>query len=445
MADSNGSPSTADAPPSNESYSMPMSINVADLDEDSDDYEYEYSTTETETFYVTLDLTTPNVPVKRKLNKTHPRRNAKQWLNPGLGKHRRFLGDSTMITGDGLLPTSKGKGKSAKKGAVDDEDDMLEENEDQDAQTPPLESVSQAASISQSTGDAKDQNGASADVKPEVQILGLHEDHPVISYEGHVYKCQWEENLGTELLFTAHDPDSKLPVLRHISNDIDLLAASAARITATKTKIKEKYPSEHYGITKTPYGHKSGNIRALKIPVGVAASNQRKSQAFFLQSLIQAKEAKNEKDLVTVMAQKRNRNSHWRQVMKQKRAAEQAQIRKDIKSGKISAEDGQKRLDEIAKEEEILQQEDRIRGFGPDGKRLKIPGRKRVADSGPQSVFRRPPGGMGLYLEKTRGADDTDGLGEGSAAATPQSNSVEGDEDEEMEDFGELDEDDDME
>jgi hypothetical protein len=388
------------------------------------------------------------VPVKRKLNKTHPRRNAKQWLNPGLGKHRRFLGDSTTITGDSLLPTGKGKGKgkNAKNGAGDDEgEDMAEDNEDQDAQMPPPASISKPAPKDSSTGGAKNQHRASADIKPEVQILGLHEKHPVVSYEGHVYKCQWEENMGTELLFTAHDPDSKLPILRHISNDIDLLAASAARITATKTDIKEKYPSEHYGITKSRKGEKSGNIRALKIPVGVAASDQRKSQAFFLQSLIQAKEAKKEKDLVTVMAQKRHTNSQWRQVMKQKRIAEQAQLRKDIKSGKISAEAGQKRLDQIAKEEEILQQEDRIRGFGPDGKKLKIPGRKKTADSGPHSVFRRPPGGMGLYLEKTRGADDTDGLREGSAAVTPQSNSVEGDEDEEMEDFGELEEEDEME
>ncbi|KAM3076726.1 hypothetical protein ACMFMG_007525 [Clarireedia jacksonii] len=423
---------------------MPMSIDVADLDEDSDEYEYEYSTTETETFYVTLDLTTPNVPVKRKLNKTHPRRNAKQWLNPGLGKHRRFLGDSTTITGDGL-PTAKGKGKNAKKGVGDDEDEGMAENEDQDAEAPPPESGSNGAPKAQTAGGAKDQNGASTDIKPEVQILGLHAKHPVVAYEGHVYKCQWEENMGTELLFTARDPDSKLPILRHISNDVDLLAASAARITATKTAIKAKYPSEHYGMNKSGESHKSGNIRALKIPVGVAASDQRKSQAFFLQSLIQAKEAKKERDLVTVMAQKRHTNSQWRQVMKQKRAAEQAQLRKDMKSGKISAEVGQRRLDQIAKEEEILQQEDRIRGFGPDGKKLKMPGRKKAADSGPQSVLRRPPGGMGLYLEKTRGADDMDGMGEGSVAATPQSNSIEGDEDEDMEDFGEVDEDDDME
>ncbi|QSZ36841.1 hypothetical protein DSL72_006724 [Monilinia vaccinii-corymbosi] len=449
MADYSGSASKADAQPQ-DPYSLPMSINVADLaegdDDDDDKYEYEYSTTEKEIFYVTLDLTTPNVPVKRKLVKTHPRRNAKKWLNPGLGKHRRHLGDSTTIVIDKEKPAKgKEKGRSLKKtpSAEDDEDDNepVEREEDE-----PLEAEAAPSVPKTSTGEqysnfiADTQRGGEASAaKPEVQILGLHEDHPVVSYEGNIYQCQWEENMGTELLFAAHDPKSQLPILRSVSDDVDLLAASSARITSVKTTVVDKDPMGSPASKRRNYFWRSGNIRELKIPVGVAASEQRKNQAFFLQSLIQIKESKREKDHVTVMAQRRNTNRQWRAIMKLKKAAEVAQIRKAMATGKISRAEGQQKLDQMAKDNEILAAEDKLRGIGPDGRKIRHGGRKKTVNADAPHVVRRPPGGLTMYLMNNAAQGDEEEIDtglEGAADVTPASYSIEEDEDMEMGDYG---------
>ncbi|KAJ8067547.1 hypothetical protein OCU04_004888 [Sclerotinia nivalis] len=451
MANHIGSASIADAPPHNP-YSMPMSINVADLvEEDEDEYEYEYSSTEKEIFYVTLDLTTPNVPVKRKLAQTHPRRNAKKWLNPGLGKHRRHLGDSTTIVIDKDKPAKakgKAKGKSAKKppNAEDDEDDdELAEGEEVEEPlevgTEPSVPTSKPVEVpKKSTGeqysnfiaDTKRGGEASTMPKPEVQILGLHEDNPVVSYEGNIYQCRWEENMGTELLFTAHDPNSKLPILLSVSNEVDLLAASSARITSVNTKVEDKDPLGGPGGKRRNYFWRSGNIRELKIPVGVAASEQRKNQAFFLQSLIQIKESKRERDHVTVMARRRNTNRQWRAVMKQKQAAEVAQIRKAMATGKTSQADGQQRLDQMAKDNEILAAEDKLRGIGPDGRKIRHGGRKKTVNAD-QQIVRRPPGGLTNYLMNNAAPEDED---DGVADMTPRSYSIGEDEDMEAGGYG---------
>ncbi|TGO64478.1 hypothetical protein BOTNAR_0088g00080 [Botryotinia narcissicola] len=428
MADQHGSASTADAPPPNP-YSMPMCINVADTveegeEEDEDEYEYEYSTTEKEAIISRSSYLLSSFNIK--LVKTHPRRNAKKWLNPGLGKHRRHLGDSTIIVTDkdkSVKAKGKGKGRGKKSpDAEDDEDDdeMAEREEEElsEAEAAPPEQVSieqkSVEALKKSTGEqystfiADTQRGgeASAAPKPEVQILGLHEDHPVVSYEGNIYHCRWEENMGTELLFTAHDPASKLPILQSVSNDVDLLAASSARITSVNTKVEDKDPDS--GGKGRSYFWRSGNIRELKIPVGVAASEQRKNQAFFLQSLIQIKESRRERDHVTVMAQRRNTNRQWRAVMKQKQAAEVARIRKAMATGKMRKADGQQRLDQMAKDAEILAAEDKLRGIGPDGRKIRHGGRKKTVNAENQPILRRPPGGLTNYLMNNAAAEDDD-------------------------------------
>ncbi|TGO16575.1 hypothetical protein BTUL_0026g00280 [Botrytis tulipae] len=426
MADQHGSASIADAPPPNP-YSMPMSINVADTveeEEDEDEYEYEYSTTEKEAIIPRSSYLLSSFNIK--LVKTHPRRNAKKWLNPGLGKHRRHLGDSTTIVTDkDKSVKAKGKGKGRGKtspDAEDDEDDdeMAEREEEElsEAEAAPPEQVpieqKSVEAPKKSTGEqystfiADTQRGgeASAAPKPEVQILGLHEDHPVVSYEGNIYHCRWEENMGTELLFTAHDPASKLPILQSVSNDVDLLAASSARITSVNTKVEDKDPDS--GGKDRSYFWRSGNIRELKIPVGVAASEQRKNQAFFLQSLIQIKESRRERDHVTVMAQRRNTNRQWRAVMKQKQAAEVARIRKAMATGKMRKSDGQQRLDQMAKDAEILAAEDKLRGIGPDGRKIRHGGRKKTVNAENQPILRRPPGGLTNYLMNNAAAEDDD-------------------------------------
>ncbi|KAK6608056.1 hypothetical protein H4I96_04291 [Botrytis cinerea] len=374
MADQDGSASAADAPPQNP-YSMPMSINVADIaeeEEDEDEYEYEYSTTEKEA----IILMSSDILCNSRFDES--KRSYQKKVGENASAH---LGDSTTIVTDkdkSFKAKGKGKarGKKSPNAEDDDDDDELAEREEEElseAEAPPPEQVpaeqKPVEAPKKSTGEqystfiADTQRGgeASAASKPEVQILGLHEDHPVVSYEGNIYHCRWEENMGTELLFTAHDP-----------------------------QIEDKDPDS--GGKGRSYFWRSGNIRELKIPVGVAASEQRKNQAFFLQSLIQIKESRRERDHVTVMAQRRNTNRQWRAVMKQKQAAEVARIRKAMAAGKMKKADGQQRLDQMAKDAEILAAEDK----------------KKTVNAENQPILRRPPGGLTNYLMNNAAPGDDD-------------------------------------
>lgn len=125
-------------------------------------------------------------------------------------------------------------------------------------------------------------------VPTSIQILDLHSDHPLFSYRGRLFEGTWAENLGTELIFApgaggpidsatmdtrAGEGDEEdeeeegqgsskedaasasmepldpridpyfsaskappLPALRHLGAGVDLLAASAARITAKEVR-----------------------------------------------------------------------------------------------------------------------------------------------------------------------------------------------------------------
>ncbi|KAJ1333822.1 TFIIIC subunit triple barrel domain-containing protein [Microdochium nivale] len=86
-------------------------------------------------------------------------------------------------------------------------------------------------------GEEEEEDEAELD---EVQIMELHSANPVISYRGRVYAAQWHQNIGTEFLLTRHDDDSHLPVLRHLDDGVDLLAASSARISVAQKELKRK-------------------------------------------------------------------------------------------------------------------------------------------------------------------------------------------------------------
>ncbi|KAK0629428.1 TFIIIC subunit-domain-containing protein [Bombardia bombarda] len=79
----------------------------------------------------------------------------------------------------------------------------------------------------------------------EIQILDLHSKEPIVSYRNHVFRGSWAENIGTEMIFTPHDDEAHLPALRHLSQNIDLLAASASRINFKEITL---VPKEEAGM-----------------------------------------------------------------------------------------------------------------------------------------------------------------------------------------------------
>lgn len=130
----------------------------------------------------------------------------------------------------------------------------------------------------------------------KVQILELHSENPIISYKGRVFSGQWCENTTTELLMTRSDEENPLPVLRHLGDGVDLLAASSSRITVTEQKFKPK-------TSERERQRASAHLPQTVIPpVDLKASQERIDQRNFLADLIALKRRKGETDDVTVIA-----------------------------------------------------------------------------------------------------------------------------------------------
>jgi hypothetical protein len=228
-----------------------------------------------------------------------------------------------------------------------------------------------------------------------VQILDLHSRNPIVSYDGHVYSCQWAENIGTELLFKGHDKkDDSLPGIRTLPGNVDLIAVSSARIVSQSVQLK---PNPNVVPRSRKRMH--GRIRGLKIPVGTGASAKRKQQAAFLERLMDVKEKKGEEDLVTVLTKAKPGSVKWLEVLREKREKERQKLNRIIANGDPNDKEvlyAQSRLLEIDDEEERRNIGLEARGLLADGKRKakEDDARKRVKtnDRAAPPKTRRGPG-----------------------------------------------------
>ncbi|CAJ2503313.1 Uu.00g107070.m01.CDS01 [Anthostomella pinea] len=245
-------------------------------DDDESDWEYEYSTTETETFYVTLDLSKSDfkAPDTSKIHcgrgEWEGAKNAEPFLN------KRKSADQSA---------SNSAASSAVNSDAEQDDDDEQQGE------------ARLGKGTQSSGpEVSAEKGEDAH---KVQILDLHTTNPIVSYKGRVYAGQWSENVTTELLMTRHDDNEPFPVLRHLDNDVDLLAASCARVTVREQQLKPKDDLRgHQG------GFDDDNIPSRDIvPVpDKGANKERLGQGVFLANLMALKKRKGETDEVTLLA-----------------------------------------------------------------------------------------------------------------------------------------------
>ncbi|KAI1841157.1 hypothetical protein JX266_012624 [Neoarthrinium moseri] len=230
-------------------------------DDDGDsDWEYEYSTTETETYYVTLDISKADFITRHQAS-----------VPSGRGGYKE------QVLGDVFTQT---RNADDDMGASDDGEGENEQRQDGSSQPDPYG-------------------------LDEFQILELHSSHPLISFRGRVYEGQWSRNVGTELLFTQHDEKRPLPVLRHLEDGIDLLAASSARIMLTEKSVKPTngHPGELVTGGRLDDDESfSGDRNAVVPEPDPGASAERYAQGDFLAKLIALKKRKGETDDVTVVA-----------------------------------------------------------------------------------------------------------------------------------------------
>ena len=318
------------------------------------------------------------------------------WTNPGISRQKRSVLRKPP-TFHSIAPNAKEQaGTPDELEAQDDGNGGDDQNEGQEAEPGQNEAPTPAEGLSREPAD--------------VQILDLHSDNPIVSYDGQVYSCEWARNIGTELLFTAHDPESDLPVLRTLPDNVDLLAASSTRIISKplvlepKMVKKERSPSE--ASTRRRRGPES------HIPVGYQANSKRKDQAQFLERMMDIKKAKGEKDLVTINVEKRKTNNGWRAHLRQIRQQERSKLQRLLKRGnRTEAFEARRKLDEMNKEDEKLAAEAKARDYGPDGKKLRRPGKPKktrfsedgegsVAQQGTQRGKRARAGALGTSASR---------------------------------------------
>lgn len=339
------------------------------------------------TYYVTLDLTTPNVEPRRrpKINATKADTKGK-WKNHGIASQRRDRPPSPKIYRN------------------------TEAMEDDATTTPVAEAEKSQKIDSQKTGDGDSRprspehrvspkeedgdDGEEADLKNKnhrrpdpVQILDLHSDAPMVSYRGQVFSCEWASNTGTELLFTARDHESQLPVLRALPGEVDLLAASSCRLIPKAVTLEPKFSTRSRMATDLPARFEPGHSRsAVSIPVGPAASQKRKDQARFIGRLMAIKQEKGEEDEVTVIAQKRQLNNKWKLIWQKRRQVERTRLMgfiRDKAKDQFSWEEVEKarqRLQEIDHEDGIWNTQVPMTGGGHESMAYRS-GRKRKVPS----------------------------------------------------------------
>jgi hypothetical protein len=221
----------------------------------------------------------------------------------------------------------------------DEEDQEDQEDEDDESDSPERPDNTTAQEVDRPA-------------KPtHVQILDLHTSNPIVSYNGQVFSCQWAQNIGTELLFTPHDKSSSLPILRNLPGNVDLLAASSAGIISEPVKVKPKAP------VRKPLPAARPRAPASQISLPKNASVQKRSQASFLEKLIEIKEAKGEEDLVTVHARARATNWRWRKLADGNRNLERTRLQNIIRRRRKDSEEvaqARAKLEELDREAEEI-------------------------------------------------------------------------------------------
>lgn len=411
--------------------SMPLSPPSIGVD-DAEEWEYEYSTTETEvsfislaseplklttllqTYYLTLDLTNPSVPCPRSKDPKSGRGSYKStWINPSLGRHKRQLGRAPIYSirkGGSKGPISTPTPTPAPhpySESVDPEEPEAPEEEDDMQNTIDSFNVDTMEAIA----DKELAETETEDRPDEIQILDLHSNNPLVSWRGHNFSCSWAENLGTELLFAFHDPAKPVPILRALKDDVDLLAASSARLISTpvtltpKQQLNSGQHGNHKASRREPEEFLKGKREGFMIPVGRDAREPRKEQASFLERLTEIKKRKGEVDDVTITAQRRLYPAGWRLLVKEKRDKERRELQSAIVRGGEEGRVALTRLKEMDTEDAAVEEE-RLRREGQVGKKKK-PGRKLKEDGGdlPQRtqrggvVLRRPRGLRGRKRE----------------------------------------------
>ncbi|KAF7513221.1 hypothetical protein GJ744_010617 [Endocarpon pusillum] len=244
------------------------------------EYEYEYHPTETETFYVDLDLSTANGGRREPLKRTK------------------------------LSQQSEN-----------------EDDQESRPSTGPVDANAQADNgAAKDNEDAQDDQGVAegpSTIKPpanDIQILDLHGQNPVISYQNQIYRCTWSDMIGTAMFFTKAEAGNDQEALMS-TDEFYLMNTSRIKLIGQKAKLVGKpgrkrqrqadeesldavhADTENEEDTYVPAGKSLGEIRTSNPKMNADI----RRQAAFLEKLMDVKRARGEFDNVrTVFSQRKN-------------------------------------------------------------------------------------------------------------------------------------------
>lgn len=231
-----------------------------------------------QTYYLTVDLSLPEFVYRNPSGIIHFGRGGyfADYINdPGSG-HRRSMAHRVERPGGKMTDDE------------DEDDESLPEREDDLDEEEPDLMPPRAQDGSTEVADDKL-------VARDIEILDLHTEHPIISYRGKVFEGSWAEVLGTEMIFAEPDAAAPLPALRTLPGNVDLLAASSARILTTEKVLTIPEELDRLRATREAYG--------ISLPVlGKHRIDERKRQVRFLENLMALKMKRGERDQVTVVA-----------------------------------------------------------------------------------------------------------------------------------------------
>ncbi|KAL8703332.1 MAG: hypothetical protein Q9201_003496, partial [Fulgogasparrea decipioides] len=263
-------------------------------DDDSSEWEYEYDETETEVgpsercqipiFYITLDCSSAS--------------------------HRTRAIKKTTTPAD---PATPHRNKDQQNEEQQDPDAGVEDNLPIDPalrDCPPLQNTRTTSPPTPT------------DPQSRIQILDFHTQNPLISYNSQIYSCTWGSTVGTDIVLASPSSLAEIPFAvtpLHTSPDVVVLSTSCVKLTARPVTVTPRTDAP-------PSQDQATDSSRPTIPLDASASNTKRKQASFLESLMVIKAAKGETDEVTVHAQKVNQGNGWRtqRRMKQRLAEEMA-------------------------------------------------------------------------------------------------------------------------
>ncbi|EKG17634.1 Transcription factor TFIIIC tau55-related protein [Macrophomina phaseolina MS6] len=166
------------------------------------------------------------------------------------------------------------------------------------------------------TPDPAEENGTprkeqtpAPEEQDRIQIVGLHGDDPIVSYQGQVYSCHWASTIGTDLFFARaplpEDRDARIAEpLRRLNGSFELIGASSARLVAKQARLRPKWNQKRVEQAQPGSSHSFARIQdaesveTIKFPVPEHATRAQKRQANFLEQLSAVKARLGEKDKV---------------------------------------------------------------------------------------------------------------------------------------------------